>query len=228
MTRLLVSVRSAEEALAGLQGGADLIDIKEPLRGALGAAEVSVWRAVNAAIERRVPISAALGELLDSACLTRAAQAQGFTYVKAGLAGCAKLADWVSRWRQLQQALPSQVELVAVIYADFERAEAPTSDQVIAATVELGLKTLLVDTFDKSHGDLEACLSARGLQRLLTAAKAHRLQVALAGSLTEQTIPAVLPLSPDWLAVRGAACRQGQRTGAVCSERVARLRALLS
>ena len=35
----LVSVRSPEEALAALEGGADLIDVKEPSRGPLGAAD---------------------------------------------------------------------------------------------------------------------------------------------------------------------------------------------
>lgn len=33
MTRLLVSVRSAEEARDALAGGADLIDLKEPTQG---------------------------------------------------------------------------------------------------------------------------------------------------------------------------------------------------
>ena len=36
---LLVSVRSAAEALAALAGGADVIDVKEPNQGSLGAAD---------------------------------------------------------------------------------------------------------------------------------------------------------------------------------------------
>ena len=36
---LLVSVRSAAEALSALAGGADVIDVKEPNRGSLGAAD---------------------------------------------------------------------------------------------------------------------------------------------------------------------------------------------
>ena len=43
--QLLVSVRSAEEARAALEGGAALIDVKEPSRGSLGSASV----------EQRVP-----------------------------------------------------------------------------------------------------------------------------------------------------------------------------
>ena len=37
MIRLLVSVRSADEALVAARGGVDFIDAKEPSRGALGA-----------------------------------------------------------------------------------------------------------------------------------------------------------------------------------------------
>ena len=36
MTRLLVSVRSVDEALVAAAGGADFIDLKEPSQGALG------------------------------------------------------------------------------------------------------------------------------------------------------------------------------------------------
>ena len=40
MTRLLVSVRSAAEALAALAGDADLIDVKEPAGGSLGSSRL--------------------------------------------------------------------------------------------------------------------------------------------------------------------------------------------
>ena len=36
MAKLLVSVRSADEAEVALEGGADIIDVKEPLHGSLG------------------------------------------------------------------------------------------------------------------------------------------------------------------------------------------------
>src|SRR5690606_38342384 len=46
MTQLLVSVRNRAEALAALAGGADLIDVKEPWRGSLGAAPPHVMEEV--------------------------------------------------------------------------------------------------------------------------------------------------------------------------------------
>ncbi len=44
--RLLVSVRSAEEALAAIAGGADILDVKEPSRGSLGMANSEVIAAI--------------------------------------------------------------------------------------------------------------------------------------------------------------------------------------
>ena len=42
MTKLLVSVRSVAEARIALAGGVDLIDVKEPRRGSLGAADAGI------------------------------------------------------------------------------------------------------------------------------------------------------------------------------------------
>ena len=65
MPALLVSVRSAAEALAARAGGAAVIDVKEPARGPLGRADVDVWREIFAAIPPVVPVSVALGELSE-------------------------------------------------------------------------------------------------------------------------------------------------------------------
>ena len=66
MTRLLVSVRSADEARTALAAGVDLIDVKEPARGSLGAASPGVVADVVGAVAGRVPVSAALGELFEA------------------------------------------------------------------------------------------------------------------------------------------------------------------
>src|SRR5437879_5820555 len=91
MTELLVSVRSVAEAEAALLGGADLIDVKEPERGALGRAKGATIAAVLRRISRRRPVSAALGELADFSCPYPGA---GLAYVKSGLAGCLGRAGW--------------------------------------------------------------------------------------------------------------------------------------
>jgi uncharacterized protein (UPF0264 family) len=75
MMNLLVSVRSAAEAEAALAGGAGLIDVKEPARGALGRADAAVIAAVVRAVGGRRPVSAALGELAEGGAASPRSQA---------------------------------------------------------------------------------------------------------------------------------------------------------
>ena len=67
---LLVSVRNVTEALTALEAGADVIDVKEPTRGSLGAADSATLAAIAQAVGGRAPVTAALGELTDLATPT--------------------------------------------------------------------------------------------------------------------------------------------------------------
>ena len=62
---LLVSVRNANEARTALSAGADVIDVKEPNRGPLGAADIGEIAAIVEAVQSRVPVTAAMGELWE-------------------------------------------------------------------------------------------------------------------------------------------------------------------
>ena len=73
--RLLISVANAAEASAALAGGADIIDAKDPLAGALGAVSVEVLREIHAAVAGARPVTAALGEASREAAIERAAAA---------------------------------------------------------------------------------------------------------------------------------------------------------
>ena len=101
MPKLLLSVRSAHEANLALETGVDLIDIKEPSAGALGAASPQVIEEIVRLVNRRVPTSVACGELLASAA-DIAARLPGSgasvtpstiapDYVKVGLSGCGSI-----------------------------------------------------------------------------------------------------------------------------------------
>ena len=61
--RLLVSVRNAIEAEAALAGGADIIDAKEPLNGALGPVAKEVIQSIAEKVAGSAPVSVALGDV---------------------------------------------------------------------------------------------------------------------------------------------------------------------
>ncbi|MDP6468185.1 MAG: (5-formylfuran-3-yl)methyl phosphate synthase [Pirellulaceae bacterium] len=223
MTGLLVSVRDANEAQQALAGGADVIDVKEPARGALGAADPEVWHHVRRAIPLDVRLSVALGELTDDDIGERASCVQGIQYAKVGLAGCLDLASWQRRWEQVLARLPAETERVAVGYADHRTARAPDPTEVLRAAPAANCRTLLLDTFAKDQGDLFDHLGDNQLTLLVRECHAAGVVLALAGSVQLTSIDRALSFAPTLIAVRGAAC-SGDRTGTVCRRLVKRLK----
>lgn len=236
---LLVSVRDAEEAAEAVAGGADIVDVKEPARGPLGAADPEVIAAIAGVIGGRRPWTMACGELTanlggDSAGgeLSAAARLERViglspaaalppAAVKIGLAGAAAR-DWRRELAAVLASLPACVDRVAVAYVDWREAAAPPPEVVIAAATGLGCRVLLLDTFDKSGPGVFGCCGPRAVAAWITAARAAGLAVALAGRITAAEMPAAWGLGPDVVALRSAVCFNG-RLGKVRSELVRRL-----
>jgi uncharacterized protein (UPF0264 family) len=205
VTRLLVSVRSAAEARSALAGGADLIDIKEPSLGSLGAATPQVWAEIANEVGERRPLSAALGELRDFQPFDPASLS-GYRFTKLGLAGCDLLEGWPKRWQVALASLPGEITRVAVAYADARAAQSPAPDTVCEVGQRLGCRALLIDTFNKSGGSVFDVLSFSELETLLAGARRSGMMTVLAGSLRLEQLPRALALQPDYVAVRGAVC----------------------
>ena len=223
MTGLLVSVRDANEAHQALAGGADVIDVKEPARGALGAADPAVWHHVRRVIPSDVPLSVALGELADEDIIERASCVQRIQYAKVGLARCLDLASWQRRWEQVLARLPAETERVAVGYADHRAARAPNPRDVLQAALAAKCRTLLLDTFAKDQGDLFDHLDDDQLTLLARECHTAGIALVLAGSLRLTSIDRALSFAPALVAVRGAACL-GDRSGTICRRLVKRLK----
>jgi uncharacterized protein (UPF0264 family) len=229
---LLVSVRSAAEALAALAGGADLIDVKEPSQGSLGAADDDTISAVVRAVAGRAPVSAALGELVDLIGSPNGEGGRllvdGVSLFKTGLARCAMLGDWQTHWRHVVDTLIStslngNAQAVAVVYADWQAAQSPSPHDVLSAAIQRRSPALLIDTWDKSGGTLFDHWPAGDLQGFVSEVRLHNISVVLAGSLTSQNVTTAARLAPDLVAVRTAAC-EGGRMGTVSVKRVRELK----
>lgn len=226
MTKLLVSVRNAAEAEAALAGGADIIDVKEPRRGALGPADPEVWHKIRNLIGRRAVVSAALGELLHDSVMELARHTAGLRFAKIGLAGCQNDRGWMNRWTAVTRALPPRVAAVPVAYADWISACSPSPSAAILFAARLPARLLLVDTHDKAAGNLLAAMSCEALLDMIAFARQLRVRLALAGSLDAASIRALLPHAPEYVGVRGAACRGG-RDGTIEIARVKTLAQLV-
>jgi (5-formylfuran-3-yl)methyl phosphate synthase len=225
MTKLLVSVRDVAEARLALAAGVDLIDVKEPRAGSLGAAAADVMAEIAEVVRAKRPLSVALGDL-DQFEASPLALPAGIGFAKLGLARCAGRCDWPARWQAVLATLPAETAAVAVVYADQANARSPAARPVLTQARRLGCRAILVDTFDKQTGGLLDHWSIEQVEWLIATARAEGLLVVLAGRLSVAMIERLLPLEADYVAVRSAACDAG-RDGSISADRLAELVALV-
>lgn len=229
MSRLLVSVRSVDEARIALQAGVTWIDVKEPSRGSLGAANHEVLREIASVIETESPsvvLSAALGELVDSSSHSMASNEipSNVSYAKFGLFDMGRHDDWGNAWRTAVGRFPKTCSPVMVAYADRKANSPRFVDLVIACEAAKG-RFVLIDTHDKTQGNLLDHRTFDEISHWMTIARSRGLSVALAGSLSESNWDALRHLAPEVVAVRGAVCKPGRqgessRLGMLDGERI--------
>jgi len=206
MTLLLASVRDAAEAEMALGCGADVIDLKDPSRGALGAVSLDAIAATVRSVGGRAPVSATIGDLplkdVDIGNAVRATAATGVDFVKVGLFPGTEAEDCFS----LLAAEASHVQLVLVVLAD-----ALPSFDAIEAAAKIGAAGVMLDTMGKTAGSLLDHLPFEKLAAFAHSARAKGLIIGLAGSLRARHVPTLLALNPNLLGFRGALCRAGAR-----------------
>lgn len=223
MTGMLASVCDEREARLVRRAGADIIDLKDPRRGALGALDTELVRRIVHRTGKGVPISATVGDIPYRAGLLeprlRAMAATGVAYVKVGVFGDAGDTDVL----RMLQALPrGDAGIILVLFAE---DRIPADFRLHARH---GVTGVMLDTRDKQSGTLRDKLGAQQLRAFVDAARAARLVCGLAGSLAEADIPALRGLGADYLGFRGALCRGRERTARLDAGLVRRLRAALS
>jgi (5-formylfuran-3-yl)methyl phosphate synthase len=215
VTRLLVSVVSAEEARAALAGGADIIDVKDPSEGALGAPSPRVLAEVVDAVGDAAPVSVALGDdpgLPQTAALAAgAAAACGARFVKVGLRGVHEVDDAVVLLSAVAHAVEAGVQVIAAAYADAGALDPPALEpRWLPALVDrTAIAGALVDTFVKDGRGLYGHLSPRELAEVIDATHAVGGSFAVAGQLRLGELGRV---GADVVGVRSAVCAGGERT----------------
>lgn len=213
--RLLVSVVSAQEARRALAGGADIIDVKDPSQGPLGAPSPRVLSEVVAEVGDVVPVSVALGDLPNlphtAALAARGAELAGVDYVKVGLRGVCGLDDAVELMRAVSDAVDPDTAVIAAAYADAASLDPPALSAAWLPEVvdRAGIAGALVDTFVKDGRGLYSWLSASQLASLIARTRRIGGSFAVAGQLTRAQLRRV---PADVVGVRSAVCSGGDRT----------------
>ncbi len=226
--KLLVSPVDEAEALEAVAGGADIIDVKNPAEGSLGANFPWVIRRVREVVPRGIEVSATVGDVPFKpgtvALAALGAAVSGVDYVKIGLYGVRQFEDAVYLSKQAVRAVKefnSRVRVVIAGYADAEKVGAIDPFLIPLVAEEAEADVAMVDTAIKNGVSLVELWDEEKMARFVSLAKERGLIVALAGSLRKKDLPLIVSSGADIAGVRGAACEGGDRArGRITSSRV--------
>lgn len=216
--KLLISPKNETEAVEAIAGGADIIDVKNPNEGPLGANFPWVIRRIRQVAPANIEVSCTLGEAPNRpgsmALASLGAATTGVNYIKAGLYGLKTLEDAVYLMQSVTKAAKEYnpyIKVVASGYADANRIS--TVDPLLVPEIARKSQAdiAMLDTAIKDGKTLFAFLAKSQLQCFVDAAHRYGLKAALAGSLQKEDLPTVYTLGADVVGLRGAACTLGDR-----------------
>jgi uncharacterized protein (UPF0264 family) len=217
--KLLVSVVNKTEAVDSIKGGADILDVKNPKEGSLGANFPRVIREVKEIMPKNLELSATIGDLPNlpgtASLAALGAAVSGVDYVKVGLFGVKTSEEATALMTEVVRAVKeydSGLKTIASGYADFRTVGCVNPLELPMVAHNAGADGVLVDVKVKDgKTNLFSFLADEEFKELVDAAHDYGLLAALAGSLDTQDIPRVHRLGADIIGVRGAVCAKKDR-----------------
>ncbi|MEW8557501.1 MAG: (5-formylfuran-3-yl)methyl phosphate synthase [Candidatus Thiodiazotropha sp.] len=223
MTKLLASVTNDRELELAVEAGVDIIDLKEPRTGALGALPLAQIHNLVARCAGRCPVSATVGDLpaepLQLAGAIRETAESGVDYIKVGFFSTHNLTACL----QAIAGLGEDCAVVAVLFADLDPPLARLGE-----FADAGFRGIMLDTAAKGGGGLLTRIELSRLGDFVAQARALGMLNGLAGSLRQEDIPRLVPLAPDYLGFRGALCERSERIARIAPHRLLEVREALT
>jgi uncharacterized protein (UPF0264 family) len=236
--KLLVSPRDLEEAKSVIRGNADIVDVKNPKEGSLGANFPWVIKSIKELVEKEggngMEMSAAIGDFYykpgTASLAALGAASVGADYIKIGLFKIKtreEAIDLLSGVVKAVKGFDPTKKVVSAFYSDYKRINSISPFEITEIGKEVEIDVSMVDTGIKDGKTTFEFLSEDELTTFVSESKALGLETALAGSFTFEDIPALKRIAPDILGVRGMVCG-GDRNSQVQEELVTELRRKVS
>ncbi len=209
MSKWLASVQSLEEAQVLLPVLPDILDMKDPSKGALGALSLETVTEIVALINTRCQTSATIGDLPMQADVISDAMVKmarsGVDYVKIGLFPDSNLNICIRELKKTVKTLGTPV--ISVLFAD----KSPDLE-IVSLLKESGFKGVMVDTAIKNGQSLLDHWSIQQLSSFVNTVREKSMLCGLAGSLKIADIKPLQTLNADYLGFRSVLCDKQQRT----------------
>jgi len=228
--RLLVSPMNLEEAKAAMDGGADILDVKNPKEGSLGANFPWAIKAVKELAGDRMPVSATIGDLDfkpgTASLAALGAAVSGADFIKAGLLGAKDRAQAEEMLAGIVRAVKDfdrRKMVVASGYSDYQRAGSISPLLLPQAAAASGADLVMVDTAIKDGRSTFEFMSEQELRDFVNLGHKNGLLVAIAGTIGFEHLDLIKRIDPDIVGVRGIVCG-GDRKSSIRADLVTKLR----
>jgi uncharacterized protein (UPF0264 family) len=217
--RLLVSPQNPTEAIECVRGGADIIDVKNPVEGSLGANFPWIIREIRRIVPAHIPISATLGDVPYKpgtvALAALGAARSGASYIKVGLFGTKNKEEAIYVMEAVSQTVAEftlPVEVVAAGYAEGKEIGCINPLLIPEIAHESKSNLAMIDTYNKKNGkSIFDILDFDDLTHFVKSSRKWKLGVALGGSISLKHISILKKLKPDIVGIRGAVCDNHDR-----------------
>lgn len=222
MPQLLISVTSVEEAELALPY-ADIIDLKDPSQGALGALPLETIKKVVEFVAHKKIVSATIGDLpMDATQIFNAVQTMQATQVDFIKIGFFEVENVQACLDALAPLVKKGVKLIAVLFA-----EKKYPDDLIDNIRQAGFFGVMLDTAIKNGQTLFDYYTHQETSEFCQTVLTKGLQVGLAGSLNGTHFEALKELNPSYVGFRGGVCESQNRTFSLSEEKIKTLCKLL-
>ncbi|MEN4007389.1 MAG: (5-formylfuran-3-yl)methyl phosphate synthase [Methanobacteriaceae archaeon] len=215
---LLISPINTEEAHEAIEGGADIIDVKNPKEGSLGANFPWVIKSIREMAPEDMLVSATLGDVpykpgtVSLAAL--GAAVSGADYIKVGLYGTKNYDEALEVMKNVVKTVneySADIIVVASGYADAHRIGALDPMEIPKVAADAGADLAMLDTAVKDGKTLFDFMSEEKIAKFNGEIHDHGLKSALAGSVKKEQLKTLYNLGTDVVGIRGAACVGGDR-----------------
>ncbi|MDP2837478.1 MAG: (5-formylfuran-3-yl)methyl phosphate synthase [Methanobacteriaceae archaeon] len=233
---LLISPINTDEALEAIEGGADIVDVKNPKEGSLGASFPWIIKGVREMTPEDMLVSATLGDVPYKpgtvSLAAMGALVSGADYIKVGLYGTKNYDEALEVMENVVRTVrenSSDAVVVASGYADAHRVGAIDPMEIPKVAAEAGADLAMVDTAVKDGKTLFDFMDMDDLQKFVNEIHDYGLKSALAGSVKKDQLKPLYDINCDVVGVRGAACIGGDRnTGKIHRSAVGELKNMIS
>jgi len=212
-TKILTSVKSFKETSLVSLYNVDIIDFKDPDKGALGAMPIEKIKSCLKILPSSQETSATIGDIDN----TDGIEAKVIKLSKINIdfikVGIFFNENKLYKLSNIKNLIRKNKKLIAVIFADYNY-----SCQIVKKIKEANFDGILIDTANKKRGNLRYFMSKKKIKNFINISKKNKLSIGLAGSLKISDINPLLKLQPDYIGFRSALCSGYKRDLDICQK----------